>query len=340
MPSTLFHRRLSYADVPASEQFDAFRQHMAPLFAIERPADPNIKYNTGGDAYLLGDLWFYQLRFPPARYVRSADRARRDNVDFLVVNAYTRGQWRGALNGEEVERQSEYLQILDCSREQTYETGPVHYCGVALRRQEIEDRLGDVRQAADFFLEGPRADFLHDYIRLLGRQLPNQSRIIAHEVERATYDFVAACLHPSPDLLERARPTLDSALLSRAKRFVRVHLEDATLTPGTICRELGLSRRTLYRIFEPTGGVGRYIQDVRLQRIHDELRFGDAEPIADIAARYGFENKEVFWRAFKRRFGVTPGDVRRGEIQRGAAVAPRAAQKIESMQPWIDHLCR
>jgi AraC-like DNA-binding protein len=117
-------------------------------------------------------------------------------------------------------------------------------------------------------------------------------------------------------------------------------LEDGELAPETICRDLGLSRRTLYRIFEPLGGVGRYIQDLRLQRIHDQLQFGDTEPIADIAARYGFENKEVFWRAFKRRFGVTPGDVRNSGAEREAGAAPSASPKIESMQPWINHLCR
>jgi AraC-like DNA-binding protein len=35
-----------------------------------------------------------------------------------------------------------------------------------------------------------------------------------------------------------------------------------------------------------------------------------AKRIADIAAAYGFMRQETFWRAFRRRLGITPGALR------------------------------
>ena len=72
-----------------------------------------------------------------------------------------------------------------------------------------------------------------------------------------------------------------------------------------------VSRRSLYRLLEPLGGVHQYILRRRLSHIKRALNDPDNhEQIADLAARFGFACQETFWRAFKRQYGAPPGEVR------------------------------
>ena len=73
-----------------------------------------------------------------------------------------------------------------------------------------------------------------------------------------------------------------------------------------------MSRATLYRLFEPLGGVSSYIQERRLARayaalIHPAHRH---RPIYDIAFDCGFASEAHFSRAFRLFFGLPPSELR------------------------------
>jgi AraC-like DNA-binding protein len=161
---------------------------------------------------------------------------------------------------------------------------------------------------------------------------------MAQELCATTYDFIAACLRPCSAHPDRADPTVDTVWALRAKRFIVCNIEQ-DLSIDRICRDLGVSRRTLYRLFEPLGGVHAYIRERRLDNICRVLRSGvDPRPISEIAAQHRFKNRAVFWRAFRSRYGVTPADVRAS----GGAPSPRTpvdqSNDPTSIAPWIDHL--
>jgi len=107
-------------------------------------------------------------------------------------------------------------------------------------------------------------------------------------------------------------------LLAAIKRFVRLNLQ-AEVSVEQLCRRFAISRATLYRLFEPEGGLWRYIQDQRLHQAFQRLASPAAGRVrmVDIALDYKFASDTTFVRAFHRRFGVTPGEVRRlSELQR------------------------
>ena len=60
------------------------------------------------------------------------------------------------------------------------------------------------------------------------------------------------------------------------------------------------------------GGVAAYIQTRRLARAHADLADPGKAPrkIYEVAYRWGFVSEAHFSRAFRRAFGVTPGEVR------------------------------
>ena len=88
-----------------------------------------------------------------------------------------------------------------------------------------------------------------------------------------------------------------------------------------LCRQFGVSRASLYRLFAPLGGVSEHIRNRRLRKVFDALS-DPAQPLAmaQVAERYGFTVWSSFSRAFKGRFGMTPGEAR----GLGVAAAARA----------------
>jgi LacI family transcriptional regulator len=95
-----------------------------------------------------------------------------------------------------------------------------------------------------------------------------------------------------------------------AVRFLRTHA-CAGITPATAATKLGISRRTLERLF--TRHVGHSpaaeISRVRLERARELLAETDL-PLGTIARRVGLTHVETLHRVFKKRFGATPGGYR------------------------------
>jgi AraC-like DNA-binding protein len=77
-------------------------------------------------------------------------------------------------------------------------------------------------------------------------------------------------------------------------------------------RHLGVSRSLLYRVFEPIGGVSAFIQARRLDQAFDDILSDGCEQhtVAEIGYRLGFRSDAHFSRAFRARFGMTPGRLR------------------------------
>ncbi|MEZ0171148.1 helix-turn-helix domain-containing protein [Microvirga sp. TS319] len=152
-------------------------------------------------------------------------------------------------------------------------------------------------------------------------------------LSRATCEILTACLQPSLAGVEAARPGLELLLRRRAMRFIESRLASATLNAVAVCHAVGVSRRTLYRLFDQEGGVQRYIQARRLERVHSALIDpADTQRISEVAAGFGFLRTDHFARAFRQQFGQSASDAR--NQSRGPEVDP-AASPIES-GTWRD----
>jgi len=104
-----------------------------------------------------------------------------------------------------------------------------------------------------------------------------------------------------------------SGLWLAADGFIERHLDRADLGPDLLARVLRCSRTQLYRLFSRHDTtVMDHIRDMRLRRCRDLL----ADPtcqlaVAEIASLYGMHDPSAFSRRFRRRFGCSPGEVRR-----------------------------
>ncbi|WP_248889652.1 helix-turn-helix domain-containing protein [Bradyrhizobium japonicum] len=92
----------------------------------------------------------------------------------------------------------------------------------------------------------------------------------------------------------------------------RDNIETDALTADELCRHFQISRATLYRLFEADGGLSHYVREQRLNLAFRQLISPSAEDtrLIDLAVGMRFSSDSTFIRAFRRKFGLTPGELR------------------------------
>ncbi len=107
---------------------------------------------------------------------------------------------------------------------------------------------------------------------------------------------------------DKSTPLIRSRAVSKTTELMLAHL-DENVPIRYICREVGVSWRTLDRAFSETFGVGpkKYYQRLRLNRVRSDLiRNADRCSISDIANSWGFWHLGQFAKDYYRMFGETP----------------------------------
>lgn len=152
---------------------------------------------------------------------------------------------------------------------------------------------------------------LADFLISLERRLPAIATSELPNLLETMRAMIAACFAPNPDRLAEAHVAIASTVLERARQAIHRQLYSPSLSPDSLCRQLGISRSKLYLLFEPLRGVGRYIQRQRLLAAHRELSdLASTRNIAELAEQLCFSDAATFSRAFRNEFGCAPSDIR------------------------------
>ncbi|QRY70603.1 helix-turn-helix domain-containing protein (plasmid) [Ensifer sp. PDNC004] len=184
--------------------------------------------------------------------------------------------------------------------------------------------------------ELPLVALLRDTMASYFQNLKDMPVEAGHAVLRPLLDLVAVALCGQVD--EERAGSLNLALFSRVRRYFEANLLDPTLTAHGVGAAFGVSRPSLYRMFEPMGGSTHYLQERRLGRAHAALRAVETRnvPIATIADKHGFPNPENFSRAFRRMFDMTPREVR--GLALSVAQRPHGREPQSAWSHWIGQI--
>lgn len=158
--------------------------------------------------------------------------------------------------------------------------------------------------------------------RLLGQEMDhllNSLRGGATEIAPADIHRFLGCVEVamSPkQASQSARVRARNSLKIAVQKFIEERLDRPDLNVTLILQNFGVSRASLYRMFEIEDGVRNYISKRRLYRAVTQL--ADAPhvrgKIHEVAQRWGFSTDSNFNRMVKREFGVTPGGLFRMPI--------------------------
>lgn len=100
--------------------------------------------------------------------------------------------------------------------------------------------------------------------------------------------------------------------LAVIRRYIESNLGAHDLGVNKLVRTFGLSRASVYRLFEPLGGIASYIRSRRLERAHEEIGASglDGRRIAPIAYGVGFRSIAAFNRAYQEAYACSPRESR------------------------------
>ncbi|CAM2860606.1 helix-turn-helix domain-containing protein [Methylobacterium mesophilicum] len=297
------HFLLTTTGLPPGEAFERWRTLLAPMYAVS-PATPSAPLPFGSNiAYPIDDLVAHRTRLSTQRLQRDRRRVEA-GPDHYIVQLYRSGRFQGTVGGKPVSASAGTVTLIGRRHLLDGMLDRADAIGIAVPSTRLH---GLPLEAHGLLFDAARNRLLAARISDIYRRLPTTR---ANEAPALADEFVAflhRLLDPSPaaDVLDGRE--LNGALLALARTIVQENLSRPMLSPEFIAGQMQVSRSTLYRLFEPEGGVMHFVQGERLAAVRDAL----ADPmerrtISRLAEVFAFNTISQLSRSFRNRYGAPP----------------------------------
>lgn len=175
-----------------------------------------------------------------------------------------------------------------------------------------------------FAASEPYTHLLAAHLKEVWDRAPHCTRAEGEASVASLLALLAAGLRPGREKSASTSVAAHATQRNAIKRYLErsvVSVGAAELDMRQLSRRFGLSRASLYRLFEPDGGLVTYLRSRRLHRAarllvspaHRHLR------ILDIAIDCRFSSETSFIRSFRREYGISPGELRASIGEHGMA---------------------
>lgn len=148
--------------------------------------------------------------------------------------------------------------------------------------------------------------------------LRNENTLSATSLDAATSTLctlVANAVGATPEMQDHGPLARRRALLQQVMRQVALQATDLDMSSARMAREFSISPRTLHQLFEMSDTTfHEHLTNARLARACQLLRDPASRHLGtmDVGFASGFSEVSTFYRRFKQKFGVTPGEYRAG----------------------------
>lgn len=302
---TLARTNFSTRSVPPEARHDLYRREV--LTALDA-RDPEPGFSASITSLRLGPHAFYVSETGGQTMFRTPEMIAADGYDSYIVQFNIAGSHTGDFDGVTFSAGPGEVGICDLSRPMLLHSTAVKVLSTFLPRAQVDAVVPGIALHG-MVLDGNRAGLLIEHLTSVTRWFPQLIPETLPGITRATIELLGACL-----AMEAGRADFalrESPVLLRARSYVEHNLLEPSLNPAKISEALGVSRSTLYRLFEPLGGVTAYVWDRRLHLARAALLDPKrARRISEIAFQCGFSSEAHFSRSFRKAFNIRPSDLR------------------------------
>lgn len=299
------------------DNFLGWRDALSPLFDIDLNGVGSAQgFRADFATYFMGPMVLGTGDSTAQNYKRTARTIARSGVDPFLIQLYTRGGFTGTADGREIEVRAGDVCVFDMARDLSTHSPRSSNITFVVPRNLLAPLMTDADVLHGTVLT-PRTPFggvIADYMRSIHARVEDMTFEEANALAASTISLMAACLAPSVERRKQHAPALAAALLFEIRRHIDANLSSSELTAAALSRKFAISRASLYRLFEPFGGIAKYIRRRRLHRSFVEITSSSKtrKHIGEIAYNLGFTNESDFSRAFRAAYGVTPKEARDG----------------------------
>lgn len=318
--SALLERsRFSLGELPRAKQFEIWKESINCIYSVEMDRKTReAGFVANLNSWRHRDLLMIEAQSCSQSFSRTSQMIAADGMDHYNIQLYTDGGVKSEIGiGGDV-LQPGGLLLLDLSQRTEAQTSDgFKSMHLFLPRHLVEDHLTHPDDHNLRFLSerDPLVSILFQQILALNRYI---NELADHEIsvlQKTIVMMLSACLNAADGgtrSTDAMRRDIEKGVMIR--RYFRQNLFAAELTADKAANDLGLSRSSLYQLFEKHGGVKNYLREMRLR--HALKLLGDPKErrrsLYDIALECGYETDAGFIRAFRAKYGVTPGDIRAG----------------------------
>jgi len=299
------------ADAPDS--FAKFQIVVRPMFDVARLRE-DLPFFARSSITFLPDVLLSHARTSASRFDRNQRAIARSGIDDILVTVYLSGSFTSEVDGRVSVVEANEIAFFDLTRPFSIESRqPIHNIALHIPRRRLAALMPAMTDIHGFVLrQGATKQLLLAHLRACVEEAPRISTAESQAVSDATLQLVVAGLQSAKRQAAGSAAHVGLASLTDMTDFIEEQLGRADLGPEVLADEFSLSRATLYRLFEPLGGVAAFILDRRLNRALQAITAPHAAHLRlkQLAHELGFAHPTSFTRAFKKRFGMPPHEVR------------------------------
>jgi AraC-like DNA-binding protein len=336
-PAALPRIRFDSRTVSASEALDYWRGSLSQSWemSIADEADAS-DFHADVSVWRMAELMVGSASFGPSQMrMRRERNIQSDQLDHYRIILMRDGQFRYDAGGRQAALAPGRFVITDMAQPES-SLSCCHSAVLYIPRDTLDRALPKPMQLHGLSPDNACARLLADHLFALLGSLPQTAPAELSLLSAATVGLVAASLAPVAIDPQTTGVAIDRALLRSARKHVEEQLADSDFGAQHLCAALRISRSTLYRLFEPLGGVAQYIKERRLARVHQILSQATGrQPIARLAEDHGFKSPAHFSKAFRVQFGYSPREVA------GAGMLPplpASSGATERFDQWLGSL--
>lgn len=319
--------------------YDVWHNVCRPVFDV-RPRESATNFTSAFKFCDIGGLIFNETQYSAVTFHRTARHVRRSDENHFALHLLLRGRetgWAGTHGEHSVAMAPDRIVLHDWGQAFVSVSDATHQISVAIPRELIANRNLFFRKnpVVSWTLSSAPGSLLAHALVGVWRALPALNAADAPAVAQGFLGLLNGLL-AQPGGLPSGRATGELM-----KSWLRRHARQPGCNPDWLAREFPHSRASIYRLFQEVGGVEAYIREQRLTGSYVDLATGKLreQSIAQFARSWGYTDPGHFHRAFKKRFGLTPGDV----AAMSAAAAngdPRPAGNVPGLQGSLTQLHR
>lgn len=287
-----------------------FSQSIAAYLDAQPVNDPaNATQLPEVHQYHLGQALFLDTTFDAQRFRRDpAWMARNDEADHIAIQMFVRGVNKVINGAQEFVQQAGNISAVNLAYEVNAISTESEVLTLIFPRELVSAELPQLVDAIGplFADNSASAQIFCDHMLSLRRNLSIATTAEITPITQGSIGLLDSLVRYG----DIASAASQGATLRTICGFIDRHLHDPTLGVDGICQQFRCSRATLYRLFQPLGGVREHIQRRRLIACFKAIVQQQHRRIFDIALDYGFVSPSHFSNLFRGYFGVTPRQAR------------------------------
>ena len=316
MDATGFSQILSTASVPERERLPMWRELFGQaMVRLDIEPARTVPFHAEGTLCALPGAAYASVSASPVQVSRTHRLIAADPVEMLYLitadaplELKQRGREHVLAVGDSIFVRGGEVSTIQCRKR-------CRFTNIAVAQDDLRALLSGADDLAMRVVprQSDLLGLLHAYVDMLRLRADAASGVAAALTAGHIRDLIGAVAATAAEDGAPERPGVKAARLRAIKADIAVRSCDPRLDIVGVATRAGISPRYVRRLFQDEGSsFSAHVLGERLDRAHRLLLHPGQAPrtIAAVAYACGFGDLSYFNRTFRRRFGMTPSDLR------------------------------